>query len=153
MRSRRAGSCLAAFLFVALGWLITSPSSAFAHDADAPRAGAPDVPTGAIKVMEYREPDPEQPATSGVAFLVTGGVFAGVGALSLATGALCTLDFAEEERGLCLGLTTGAGGVSMGFGIALIAAGLIDYTASDRATAPAVEVTGAPGGIGLRARF
>jgi MFS family permease len=145
MGARSAALCVVALV------ALLSPSTAFAHD------DGPEVSKGAVKVMEYREPDPDEPATTGVAFLITGGVFGGVGALSLATAPVCTLDFAESDRGLCLGLTAGAGGVSMAFGIALIAAGLIDYTATEKrsATGVALDVTSAPGeaGLGLRATF
>jgi hypothetical protein len=145
MGFRSAGLLVAAVL-TAL-W----PSTAFAHEE------SPEVTKGAVKVMEYREPDPDKPPTTGVAFLITGGVFGGVGALSLATAPLCTLDFAESDRGLCLGLTAGAGGVSMAFGIALIAAGLIDYNATEKRAAPgvALDLGAAPGdvGLGVRANF
>ncbi|NUO54433.1 MAG: hypothetical protein HOV80_36785 [Polyangiaceae bacterium] len=146
MGARSAAPCLAALL------AIVSSSSAFAHDE------TPDeVSKGAVKLMEYREPDPDKPATSGVAFLITGGVFGGVGALSLATGPVCTLDFAESDQGLCLGLTVGAGGVSMAFGIALVAAGLLDFTATEKRSASgvALDLTGGPGdaGLGVRASF
>ena len=101
------------------------PSLALAHDeTKGPIRG--DAPPAPVKAEWHRPPaPPPPPATTGTTLIITGSVFAGVGALDILAAPICTVASADD-RGLCFGITGGAGGVSLGVGLAILAAGLID---------------------------
>jgi hypothetical protein len=110
---------------------VLAPSLSFAHD-EAKGPIREDAPPAAVKAEPHRPPEPPPPpATSGTTLIITGSVFAGVGALDILAAPICTA-ISADDRGLCFGLTGGAGGVSLGLGVAILAAGLIDRDLTEK---------------------
>jgi hypothetical protein len=105
-----------------------------------PPAMAPMAPLPPPNTMAQSDgsvpPDQELPSdskpSSGIGFLVTGGIFTGIGALNLLTAPLCTTDFLIPNRSAqqgCLIASLAIGGTFAAIGVPLLIVGGVKRSA------------------------
>lgn len=126
--------CLVALPVCSLA-LCAAPGICHAHDVN-PELPAPE--NSAERTERYQAtPARLQPSEgNGMPLVITGGVFGAVGAASIALAPICSTGLVSaEDDGLCFGLTAASGGVSVGLGLGMIAAGLIKLDVFGRSTA------------------
>jgi hypothetical protein len=76
-------------------------------------------PLGAAEVDSTKEP------STGIAHIVTGSIFTGVGAVNLLTAPLCKTSVVQQSlQDTCLGLAIGVGVVAVAVGVPLLIVGI-----------------------------
>jgi hypothetical protein len=100
-----------------------APRLAFAQDAPPPAAPPAPPPPMMVPAPVFA---PAGPAPStGVAFIVVGSVFTGIGALNLITAPICeTSVIPRATQGLCLGASLVFAGITLAIGVPLLAVGV-----------------------------
>lgn len=120
---------------VVLAFSFSASSIAQASESPAP---APMAPPAAIQAPPPAPPSPramvhpEAPAelaeerpSSGIGYLVTGGIFTGIGALNLLTAPICTTDLIpnSDTQKTCLIASLAIGGTFLAIGVPLLIVG------------------------------
>ncbi len=90
-----------------------------------PPAYAPSLPPPGPPPYGLAPMPAEPPPSSGIALIVTGSVFTGLGALNLITSPICKLDsaFSPGTQNACLDASLVAGGVFLAIGIPMLVVG------------------------------
>lgn len=150
---------LVAFPSLTLIAVCAVPDVCRAHDVN------PELPAAesAGERTERYQPTPQRSRPTdgaGMPLVITGGAFAAIGAASIAFAPLCSTSLvSSEDDGLCFGLTAASGGVSVGLGLGMLAAGLIELDVlgrgTDSQTALTIDVSPAMSGgvLSVRGRF
>ena len=118
--------------------LAFSLSASSLAQADEPPAPAPMAPPAAVQApppsppppMAMVQPEPmamsqEAPPSSGVGYLVAGGIFTGIGAVNLLTAPICKTDLIPDHdtQNTCLIASLAIGGTFLAIGVPLLIVG------------------------------